>query len=143
VRGICCLRPGLKGVSDSIEVVSVVDRFLEHSRIFHFKNGGDEEVYLSSADWMPRNLDKRIELLFPVESPEGRQKALLALDAIFQDNVKARRLQADGSYRRRRPPKGEEAWRSQIELHREARRAAERLRAGAEVTFEPLPSPPE
>jgi polyphosphate kinase len=143
VRGICCLRPGLKGVSDSIEVVSVVDRFLEHSRIFQFKNGGDEEVYLSSADWMPRNLDKRIELLFPVESPEGRQKALLALDAIFQDNVKARRLQVDGSYRRRRVPKGEEAWRSQIELHREARRAAERLRAGAEVTFEPLPSPPE
>jgi polyphosphate kinase len=143
VRGICCLRPGLKGVSDSIEVVSVVDRFLEHSRIFHFKNGGDEEVYLSSADWMPRNLDRRIELLFPVESPEGRQKALLALDAIFQDNVKARRLQPDGSYKRRRPPKGEEPYRSQIELHREAKRAAERLRAGAEVAFEPLPSPPE
>ncbi len=143
VRGICCLRPGVKGVSDSIEVVSVVDRFLEHSRIFHFKNGGDEEVYLSSADWMPRNLDRRIELLFPVESPEGRQKALLALDAILQDNVKARRLQPDGSYRRRRPAKGEEPYRSQIELHREAKRAAERARAGAEVTFEPLPSPPE
>jgi polyphosphate kinase len=143
VRGICCLRPGLKGVSDSIEVVSVVDRFLEHSRVFHFRNGGDEEVYLSSADWMPRNLDKRIELLFPVESPEGRQKALLALDAIFQDNVKGRRLQADGTYRRRRPAKGEEAYRSQIELHREAKRAADRLRAGAEVTFEPLRAPSE
>jgi polyphosphate kinase len=143
VRGICCLRPGLKGVSDSIDVVSVVDRFLEHSRIFHFKNGGDEEVYLSSADWMPRNLDRRIELLFPVESAEGRQKALLALDAILQDNVKARRLSPDGSYRRRRPAKGEEPYRSQIELHREAKRAAERARAGAEVTFEPLPSPQE
>ena len=66
VRGICCLRPGLKGVSDTIEVVSIVDRFLEHARIFYFRNGGDEEVYLSSADWMPRNLDRRIELLFPV-----------------------------------------------------------------------------
>jgi polyphosphate kinase len=143
VRGICCLRPGLKGVSDSIEVVSVVDRFLEHSRVFHFRNGGDEEVYLSSADWMPRNLDKRIELLFPVESAEGRQKALLALDAIFQDNVKGRRLQADGTYRRRRPAKGEDAWRSQIELHREAKRAADRLRAGTEITFEPLRAPSE
>jgi len=143
VRGICCLRPGLKGVSDSIEVVSVVDRFLEHSRVFHFRNGGDEEVYLSSADWMPRNLDKRIELLFPVESPEGRQKALLALDAIFQDNVKGRRLQADGTYKRRRPAKGEDAWRSQIELHREAKRTADRLRAGAEITFEPLRAPSE
>jgi polyphosphate kinase len=143
VRGICCLRPGLKGVSDGIEVVSVVDRFLEHSRIFHFRNGGDDEVYLSSADWMPRNLDRRIELLFPVESAEGRQKALLALDAILQDNVKVRRLQPDGSYKRRRPAKGEEAYRSQIELHREAKRAADRARAGTEVTFEPLPAPPE
>src|SRR5262249_23864366 len=64
VRGICCLRPGLKGTSDNIEVVSIVDRFLEHSRIFYFRNGGDEEVYLGSADWMPRNLDRRIGLLF-------------------------------------------------------------------------------
>jgi polyphosphate kinase len=141
VRGICCLRPGLKGVSEGVEVVSVVDRFLEHSRVFHFRNGGDEEVYLSSADWMPRNLDKRIELLFPVESQEGRQKVLLALDAILQDNVKGRRLQTDGSYRRRRPAKGEEPYRSQIELHREAKRAVERVRVGSGVTFEPLRSP--
>jgi polyphosphate kinase len=141
VRGICCLRPGLKGTSDSIEVVSVVDRFLEHSRIFHFKNGGDEEVYLASADWMPRNLDKRIELFFPVEAPEGRQKVLAALDAILLDNVKGRRLQPDGTYKRRRPAKGEDAYRSQIELHREAKRALDRVRAGASVTFEPLRSP--
>jgi polyphosphate kinase len=143
VRGICCLRPGIKGTSDGIEVVSVVDRFLEHSRIFQFKNGGDEEVYLASADWMPRNLDRRIELLFPVESPEGRQKVLQALDAIFQDNVKGRRLQADGSYKRKRPAKGEEAYRSQVELYREAKRAADRLRAGAGVTLEPIRSPVE
>jgi polyphosphate kinase len=137
VRGICCLRPGLKGVSDTIDVVSIVDRFLEHSRIFHFRNGGDDEVYLSSADWMPRNLDRRIELLFPVESPEGRQKLILALDAAFQDNVKGRRLQADGSYKRRRPAKGEEPYRSQIELHREAKRAVERARVVGGVAFEP------
>ena len=141
VRGVCCLRPGLKGVSEGVEVVSVVDRFLEHSRVFQFRNGGDEEVYLSSADWMPRNLDKRIELLFPVESPEGRQKVLLALDAILQDNVKGRRLQPDGSYKRRRPAKGEDPYRSQIELHREAKRAVERARVGSGVTFEPLRSP--
>ncbi len=141
VRGICCLRPGLKGTSDGIEVVSVVDRFLEHSRIFYFRNGGDEEVYLASADWMPRNLDRRIELLFPVEAPEGRQKVLHALDAIFQDNVKARRLQADGSYKRKRPAKGEEAYRSQLELYREAKRALDRQRAGTGVTLEPIRSP--
>jgi len=143
VRGICCLRPGLKGTSEGIEVVSIVDRFLEHSRIFHFGNGGDEEIYLSSADWMPRNLDKRIELLFPVLSPEGRQKVLLALDAAFADNVKGRRLQADGTHKRRRPARGDEPYRSQIEQYREAKRAVDRARAGAGVTLEPLRSPGE
>src|SRR5205814_5590020 len=64
VRGVCCLRPGVKGVSDTMEVVSIVDRFLEHSRVFHFRNGGEDEVYLSSADWMRRNLDRRSELMF-------------------------------------------------------------------------------
>jgi polyphosphate kinase len=141
VRGICCLRPGVKGLSESIEVVSIVDRFLEHSRVFHFRNGGDEEVYLSSADWMPRNLDKRIELLFPVEAPEARQKVLLALDAAFQDNVKARRLQPDGSYKRRKPAKGEEPFRAQLVLYRETQRALERARAASGVTLEPLSSP--
>jgi polyphosphate kinase len=125
VRGICCLRPGVKGVSDGIEVVSIVDRFLEHARIFHFRNGGDEEVYLASADWMPRNLDKRIELLFPVEAAECRQKVLEALDAMFLDNVKGRWLQPDGSYKRRRPGKGEEPFRAQLHTYREAQRAQE------------------
>ncbi len=141
VRGICCLRPGIKGASERIEVTSIVDRFLEHARIFHFQNGGDEELYLSSADWMPRNLDKRVELLFPVESPECRAKVLAALDAMFRDNVKARRLQPDGTYKRRKPAKGEEPFRVQVHLYREAQRALERARAQAGVTLEPITSP--
>jgi polyphosphate kinase len=143
VRGICCLKPGVKGLSDQIQVVSIVDRFLEHARIFYYRNGGDEEVYLSSADWMPRNLDRRIELLFPVESPDGRAKVLAALDAMFQDNVKGRRLQSDGSYRRRRPAKGEDPFRAQLHLYAEAKRALERQRAAAGVTLEPLAAPTE
>jgi len=141
VRGICCLRPGVKGSSENISVVSIVDRFLEHARIYSFRNGGDQELYLASADWMPRNLDKRIELLFPVESAECRAKLLQALDAMFQDNVKARVLQADGSYKRRRPARGEDPFRAQLELYRQAKAASERARAGAGVTLEPLSAP--
>jgi polyphosphate kinase len=141
VRGTCCLRPGLKGVSDSVEVVSIVDRYLEHARVFYFRNGGDEEVYLSSADWMTRNLDKRIELAFPVESPEARQKVLLALDAAFQDNVKSRRLQSDGSYKRRRLGKGDEPFRMQLVLYRDMKAALQRARATSAVALEPLRSP--
>jgi polyphosphate kinase len=137
VRGICCLRPGLKGTSDNIEVVSIVDRFLEHARIYHFTNGGDEEVYLSSADWMPRNLDRRVELLFPVENAACSRKVLDALDAMFQDNVKARRLQSDGSYKRRRPARGEEPYRAQLRLYAATRRAYDRARAAASPSFEP------
>jgi polyphosphate kinase len=139
VRGICCLRPGVKGVSERIDVVSIIDRFLEHARIFHFLNGGDEEVFLSSADWMSRNLDRRIELFFPVEDPDARRKVLALLDAAFQDNAKGRWLQPDGSYRRRRPAKGEELLRSQLYLQRSAQQAAERTRAP--LTLEPLSSP--
>jgi polyphosphate kinase len=141
VRGVCCLRPGVKGVSETIEVVSIVDRFLEHARIFHFRNGGEEEFYLSSADWMPRNLDRRVELLFPVEAPECRDEIRTTLDAMFADNVKARRLQPDGSYKRRRPAKGEDPYRAQIALYRETRRALDRARAAADVALEPLTSP--
>jgi len=140
IRGVCCLRPGVKGVSETIEVVSIVDRFLEHSRIYHFRNGGDDEVYLSSADWMPRNLDRRIELLFPT-GPEARQKVMGILDAMFLDNVKSRRLMPDGSYKRRRPNKGEEPFRAQLHLYRQAAAAMERARAATGVTFEPITLP--
>ena len=99
VRGICALRPGVPGVSDNIEVISIVDRFLEHSRIYYFLNGGEDQVYLASADWMSRNLDKRVELMFSVDDAAHKTTVLNALRAMFRDNVKARCLRPDGSYR--------------------------------------------
>lgn len=141
VRGTCCLRPGVKGVSDNIDVVSIVDRFLEHSRIYYFRNGGDEEVYLASADWMPRNLDRRVELLFPVEPADCRAKVLQALDTLLRDNVKARVLQPDGKYKRRRAAKGEESIRAQVRIPADLQRAWERLRESTPLTLEPVTAP--
>jgi polyphosphate kinase len=98
VRGICCLRPGVKGLSENISVVSIVDRFLEHSRIIMFHHGGEKRLYLTSADWMGRNLDRRIELLVPVEDRECRQRLMDTLEAYFADNTHAYRMAADGHY---------------------------------------------
>ena len=106
VRGICALRPGVPGLSDNISVVSVVGRYLEHARIFVFHNGGNDEVYLSSADWMTRNLDHRVELLFPLEQPACATKAIAALDALLRDTVKGRTLDATGAWTRRARPDG-------------------------------------
>jgi len=118
-RGICCLRPGLKGVSDNIRVTSIVGRFLEHSRIFYFLNGGEEEVYLGSADMMPRNINRRVEVLFPVTKPVlVRQIRDRMLAVYLQDNVKARRMNADGTYSRVKPKKGERAVNAQLALLR-------------------------
>jgi polyphosphate kinase len=103
VRGICCLRPGIKGVSTNVEVVSVVDRFLEHSRIFYFRNGGAEEVYGSSADFMPRNLDRRLELMFPVRDEAARRSLVAFLNLCFEDNQRAWRLKPDGTWERATP----------------------------------------
>jgi polyphosphate kinase len=103
VRGICCLRPGLPGISDTIRVISIVGRFLEHSRAFYFVNGGEEEVYIGSADWMPRNLDRRIEAVTPVEDPAHRQALRDLLLLLWQDNRQAWELRPDGSYEQRRP----------------------------------------
>lgn len=100
VRGICCLRPGVKGVSEHITVISIVGRFLEHSRIFYFYNDSNEEIYLSSADWMNRNLDRRVEILFPIEDAENKHKIKQFLNIYLSDNVKARILNSDGSYSR-------------------------------------------
>jgi polyphosphate kinase len=137
VRGICALRPGVPGLSDRIEVVSIVDRFLEHSRIYYFLNAGEEEVYLSSADWMSRNLDRRIELMFPVEEPGHKAAVLAALRAMFRDNVKARALRADGAYERRTRARDEAAHRVQEQLQQEAHRRAALARDRAGVVFEP------
>ncbi len=98
VRGICCLKTGMKGISDNITVRSIVGNFLEHSRVFYFHNGGYEEIYMGSADWMPRNLDKRVEILFPVEDDTLKSEVIHLLDVQFADNTKARIMQPDGSY---------------------------------------------
>lgn len=98
VRGICCLKVGIPGVSENISVRSIVGNFLEHSRIYYFYNNGQEEVYCSSADWMPRNLEKRVEILFPVEWPELKEEVIHILDIELQDNVKAHVLQPDDTY---------------------------------------------
>jgi polyphosphate kinase len=124
IRGICCLRPGMPGVSDNITVVSIVDRFLEHPRIVHFRAGGEDRVLLSSADWMPRNLYRRIEVMFPVEQQDLKDRVINeVLELAFADNVKARRLLPDGTYEYVARPDDAPRMRSQkrfIELAREA-----------------------
>ena len=135
VRGICALRPGVAGFSSNIEVVSIVDRFLEHARIFYFLNGGDDEVYLSSADWMTRNLDKRVELMFPVDDLDHKARVVYALRAMFRDTARARRLTADGTYERKGPEAGQPALRVQMHLQEEAHRRASLSRERAEVVF--------
>ncbi|AFZ43279.1 Polyphosphate kinase [Halothece sp. PCC 7418] len=103
IRGICCLRPGLKGVSDNIRVVSVIGRFLEHSRIFYFYNQGEEDIYIGSADWMQRNLDRRIEAVVPIDDPNIFQELKEILDLMLSDNRQAWELQPDGHYIQRQP----------------------------------------
>jgi polyphosphate kinase len=117
IRGMCCLRPGLPGVSDNIRVTSIVGRFLEHSRIYYFRNGGQEEIYLGSADLMTRNLDRRVEVLFPVENERlVRHLRDEVLPPALADNVKARYLRADGIYERRQAAPGEPVVNSQALL---------------------------
>ena len=116
-RGICCLRPGVAGVSENIRVVSVVGRFLEHSRIFYFRNGGEEEMYLGSADLMPRNINRRVEVVFPIEKPSlVRHLRDKVLATYLSDNVKARVMQPDGSYIRAARANGAKALDSQAHL---------------------------
>lgn len=137
VRGICCVRPGKKGVSENIEVISIVDRFLEHSRIFYFRNGGQEEVYLASADWMPRNLDRRIEIMFPVLDDDCRARVVHILNTVFRDNRRSWTLQSDGSYTPREPAVEKEGFRCQEVLMAEAVQTAEDWRLKKRSTFKP------
>jgi polyphosphate kinase len=137
-RGICSLRPGVPGVSDNIRVFSIVDRFLEHSRVFFFGNGGDPLVYIGSADWMDRNLSRRVEVVFPIETPELKDRLIReVLATSLADNVKARELLPDGSYRRLPPDAVQVRTRSQERfLEIAAQNAARRLN---EVQPPPIP----
>ncbi len=139
VRGSCLLRPGVPGLSENIRVITIVDRFLEHSRIFEFRNGGDTEVYIGSADWMPRNLDRRVELVVPILDSEHRARLSRILDSLFLDNVKARDFKADGTLARRdgrRKP-----FRAQEYFWQEARDRAERAGDPDRSAFRPRTRP--
>ena len=98
IRGICCLRTGIENVSDNIDVKSIVGTFLEHSRIFYFYNNGQEDIYMGSADWMPRNLDRRVEILFPVEDDIIKERLKHILEICLKDNTKAYTMKNDGEY---------------------------------------------
>jgi len=117
VRGICCLRPGMKGISKNITVRSVVDRFLEHSRVYYFENACQPQLFIASADWLPRNFFRRIELAFPIEDGNLRERLIHEiLEGSLTDNVKARVLSPDGSYHRAKPARGQKIYRSQVEF---------------------------
>ncbi len=125
VRGICCLRPGIKGISETIRVTSVIGRYLEHSRIFYFHNNGEREIYIGSADWMRRNLDRRIEAMTPIEEPSLQDKLIRLLDIMRSDNRQGWDLQADGTYAQRSPQSEEEERSSHNILMEMALRASE------------------
>jgi polyphosphate kinase len=135
VRGVCGLRPGVPGLSENIQVVSIVDRFLEHPRIVSVHHGGNPRLFISSADWMPRNLDRRVELLVEVDEPRSRQRLIEILDTCFLDTAKARFLQADGTHHRAKP--GREPQRSQEIFYRQACEAVRAAEKKAAVVFEP------
>jgi polyphosphate kinase len=109
IRGMCCLRPGIPGVSDNIRVISIIGRYLEHSRIYYFQNGGDAMVFIGSADWMTRNLDRRVEVITPIEDPDISKDLQEILGIMLSDNRQAWDMQSDGSYKQRRPQIGTEA----------------------------------
>jgi polyphosphate kinase len=123
VRGICCLRPGVPGVSENIRVISIVGRFLEHSRVYHFANNGEPVVYLASADWMPRNFYRRVEIAFPIESPKLRDEIINEiLPAFLNDRVKARELRPDGRYERLKPRPGQKHSQAQLFFRERSRK---------------------
>ncbi len=125
VRGVCMLVPGVPGQSENISVVSVIDRYLEHTRMFWFENGGADELYLSSADWMSRNLDRRVELMFPILQESIKAEIRGILEMYFTDNVKAHSLQADGSWKRKAQSKGDAPIRAQEILHEREKKRKE------------------
>lgn len=137
VRGICCLKPGVPGLSENISVISIVDRFLEHARILYFYHGGEDALFISSADWMPRSLDRRIELLTPVEDTPCKRKLMEILDTYFRDNQNAWSLQSDGRYRRLEPDEGQPKVRAQKLLYQSSVEAVRVAEQAARTKFEP------
>ncbi len=140
VRGICCLRPGVPGLSENIEVFSIIDRFLEHSRIFFFQNGGNSEVYLASSDWMTRNLVHRLEILFPILDPHVRKRILHCLDLYLSDNQNSHQLHSDGSWTKRKPGRNHPKIRAQEILYHEAKENASEKKQ-APLQYVPLQRP--
>ena len=140
IRGICCLKVGIPGISENITVRSIVGDFLEHSRIYYFHNNGYEEVYMGSADWMPRNLDKRVEILFPVEDETLKQEVIDILSIQLKDNVKARELNAKGKYVRAKKQDKEEPLNSQLYFCEQAKNVTQsrKFKPNGVTAFEPL-----
>ncbi len=141
IRGVCCLRPGVPGLSENITVSSVIDRFLEHSRLLYFYHGGDDRLFISSADWMPRNLDRRVELLVPVEDSAAKARLLSILKLHMQDTAKGRRLLPDGRYERVVEKNEADRVRSQAVLYRQAQAALQALEQQPVSMFEPHRAP--
>ena len=136
IRGICMLVPGIKGLSENIQVVSIVDRYLEHSRIFYFQNGGASELYCSSADWMSRNLDRRIELMFPILDPDCFADVKSILDTYFEDNTNAQILTSNGSWIPVEKNKKDETVQAQEILYKKYKKQDENKSRNATVQFE-------
>jgi polyphosphate kinase len=141
VRGICCLRPGVRGLSENIEVVSIVDMFLEHSRILHVHNRGNDEVYLSSADWMPRNLDRRLELMFTVDDRQAKREIIDILSGYFKDNTNAWLLKSDGHYERLKASSSKTRFRAQEYLCSKAREREQQQAIPHASSLVPLKAP--
>jgi polyphosphate kinase len=137
VRGICCLKPGDAKYSKNITVVSIIDRFLEHARIFYFHQDGDAKVYISSADWMTRNLEKRVELMIPIEEPALKRRLERILDTFFRDNTQASLLLPDGTSSRIERAKRAKPFRAQEHFYQQARKSAKAREQELAMTFEP------
>ena len=146
IRGICCLRPKIPGLSENIRVISIVGRFLEHSRVYYFGNGGKPDLYLASADWMPRNFYRRVEIAFPIESPALRDEIIdEVLPRFLTDYGKARELQPDGSYVRLKPEEGAPRSQAQLQFREHSRRQAKKLaekQRAAKMRLSPIENRP-
>jgi polyphosphate kinase len=136
VRGVCCLQPNVDGQSENIRVVSIIDRFLEHSRIMHFVHAGEQRVFISSADWMPRNLDRRVELLIPVHSQSCKDFLLDSLRTNMVDNQNSHELQSVGSYQRI-SAEGVTPYRSQEFLYQQACDSVKQVQQAQSASFVP------